>query len=211
MTPSCNGLPADSRLRDGAAPGPAGPDPFDPAALRLSGPTMSGVGVTRALLTLPVRKPYKSWFVHTHPDQDYWLDTAVIELEGERGKEMYLVAPHLWPALAGESTFSPRALVTAVNRQGTAFLWPVRLPGPDGREDEWSRTAFEAATRARDGWVRVVPNWALGAYEVFQATGSLPQPVWPDRPFRDLLHTAFRGRMIDSEGHPILLALRGEA
>lgn len=202
-----------ARLLTHADPGaavPAGPDPFDPAALRLSDAGMAGLGAKKALLSVPVRKPDKSWFVRTHPDPAYRLQTAVVELKEDRGGETYLVAPQLWPALAGESTFAPRALFTAVNRQGVPFLWPVRLPAADGRLDEWSRTALEAADLARTGWVRVAANMALGAYDVFQATGDLPEPEWPDLPFRELLRVAFRDRFIQSEDHPVLRRLRGE-
>ena len=96
-----------------------------------------------------------------------------------------------------------------MNRQGVPFLWPVRLPGPDGRRDEWSRTALEAADLARRGWVRIAANMSLGAYDVFQATGTLPDPDWPALPFRELLRVAFRDRFIDSLAHPILRRLRG--
>src|SRR5437764_377379 len=153
-----------------------GLDPFDPASLRLSQDFTASLGVKKALLTVPVRKPDKAWFVRTHPDPSYRLETAVIELKEDR--ETYLVAPDLWPELAAQTTFSPRALFTAVNRQGVAFLWPVKLPGADGRVDEWSRSALEAADLAAKGWVRVQANMSLGAYEVFQATGNLPEPEW---------------------------------
>jgi hypothetical protein len=52
---------------------------------------------------------------------------------------------------------------------------------------------------------------ALGAYDVFQATGDLPEPEWPGLPFRELLRVAFRDRFIQSEDHPVLRRLRGEA
>jgi hypothetical protein len=57
------------------------PDPFDPASLRLSGEVAAGLGVKKALLTVPVRKPDKSWFVRVHADPNYALETAVIELK----------------------------------------------------------------------------------------------------------------------------------
>ena len=185
-----------------------GPDPFDPASLRLSGDFTAALGVKKALLTVPVRKPDKSWFVRTHPDENYRLQTAVIELKEDR--ETYLVAPPLWPELAAESTFSPRALFTAVNRQGVVFLWPVRLPGQDGKLDDWSRSTLEAADMARRSWVRVAANMALGAYDVFQASGDLPDPDWPELPFKELLRVAFRDRLIDTLDHPVLRRLRGE-
>ena len=125
-------------------------------------------------------------------------------------RETYLVTPALWPELATESTFSPRALFTAANRQGVLFLWPCRLPGPDGKIDDWSRTALAAADMARTGWVRVASNMALGAYDVFEAKGDLPEPEWPDVPFKELLRVAFKDRLIETLDHPVLRKLRGE-
>ena len=186
----------------------AGPDPFDPASLRLSQDFAASTGVKKALLAVPVRKPDKSWFVRVHPDAAYRLPTAVIELKEDR--ETYLVEKSLWPDLAGEATFSPRALFTAINRQGVLFLWPIRLPGPDGKIDEWSRTALEAADMAAKAWVRVAANLSLGAYDVFQANGQLGDPDWPQTSFRELLRIAFKGRFIDSMDHSILRRLRGE-
>jgi hypothetical protein len=183
-------------------------DPFNPAALRLPQDFVAQLGVKKALLAVPVRKPDKAWFVRVHPAEEYRLQTFVVELKEER--ETYLVAPALWNELAGESTFSPRVLFTAVNRQGVLFLWPVRLPGADGKLDDWSRTALEAAQLAENHWVRVQANMSLGAYDVFTATGSLPEPTWPEQPFSDLLKVAFKGKMIEAPDHPVLKKLRGE-
>jgi len=159
-------------------------------------------------MSVPVRKPDKSWFVRVHDQDDYRLLTAVIELKEDR--ETYLVAPDLWPALATEATFGPRAFYTAINRQGVVLLWQIRLPGSDGKLDDWNKTALEAAKRATAGWVRVAANMALGAYDVFEAAGSLSEPAWPDMKFRDLLAIAFKDKVIDSMDHPVLRKLRGE-
>lgn len=184
-------------------------DPFDPERLKLSQDFASSVGVKKELLTIPVRKPSKEWFVQTHPDSAYRIQTAVIELKEDR--ETYIVDPQLWPELSAESTFGPRLFVTTINRQGVLFLWEMRLPGSDGKLDEWSRSAIEAATLASDRWVRVASNMSLGAYEVFTAPAGLSEPVWPDKSFRDLLSIAFRDHRIDSLDHPVLKKLRGEA
>ncbi len=200
--------PTNPQENAAVPPNPTSPDPFDPASLRLTGDFTAAFGVRKALITVPVRKPDKTWYVRTHPHDGYRLETAVIELKGDR--ETYLVAPALWPELAAESTFSPRALFTAMNRQGVLFIWPCRMPGPDGKLDEWSRSALEGADRARGGWVRVASNMPLGAYDVFEATGNLPDPDWPATPFSDLLRVAFKGRYIDSLDHPVLRKLRGE-
>ena len=185
-----------------------GPDPFDPASLRLTQDLAASMGVKKAMLTVPVRKPDKAWFVRVHPSEEYSLQTAVIELKDDR--ESYLIGRQLWPALTTETTFSPRALFTAINRQGVLFLWPVRLPGADGKLDAWSQSALEAAKMAKAGWIRVSANMSLGAYDVFQASAELASPDWPDTPFRDLLSIAFKDRLISDLGHPVLRKLRGE-
>ena len=52
----------------------------------------------------------------------------------------------------------------------------------------------------------------LGAYRIFQATGELPDPEWPEQGMRDLLEIAFKGgKLIESIDHPVLKRLRGEA
>ena len=187
----------------------AAPDPFDPGRLRLSQDFAAGLGVKKALLTVPVRKPSKEWWVQTHPNESYRIQTAVLELKEDR--ELYLVDPALWEELATESTFGPRALFTTITRQGVVLLWPIRLPGPDGKIDEWNRSAMEAATMAVGQWVRVAANMHLGAYEVYTASADLPAPEWPGMPFAELLRVAFRDRYLDTLDHPVLKRLRGEA
>jgi hypothetical protein len=183
-------------------------NPFDPAALRLSQDFAADLGVKKALLTLPVRKPDKAWFVRVHPSEDYRLQTAVVELKEER--ETYLVAPTLWSELSTEATFSPRLLCTAVNRQNVLFLWPIRLPGADGKLDDWNKSALQAAQLAEKKWVRVTANMSLGAYDAYQATGPIPEPKWPEQPFAELLRLGFKDRYIDRQDHPVLRRLRGE-
>src|SRR5262245_16982937 len=82
---SSAGLDFDPAQLDAETPRPAdqpaGPDPFDPAALRISGDFNASVGVHKALLSVPVRKPDKSWFVRAHPDPNYHLTTWVIEMK----------------------------------------------------------------------------------------------------------------------------------
>jgi hypothetical protein len=90
------------------------------------------------------------------------------------------------------------------------FLWEVNLPRPDGRADDWSRTALEALDMAGTKWVRVVANMGLGGYDVYTASGDLPDPTWPDLPFKDLLRIAFKDRFITDRSHPVLRRLRGE-
>jgi hypothetical protein len=205
---------ADTSFDPAALEAPAaqatGPDPFDPAALRIESDFNTTVGLKKAVFTVRVRKPDKSWWSRAHPDPSFELPTAVIELRGERGGgETYLVAPALRAHLATEPTLRPKLLVTAVNTQGELFLWEVNLPRDD-REDNWSKTALAALDLARRKWVRVAANMSAGGYDCWEAAGNLPEPSWPDLSFREVLELAFKDKYIKALDHPILRRLRGE-
>lgn len=201
-------LPRDVQRQDSELSAAPTPDPFDPAKLRLPQDFGAMLAVKKALLTVPVRKPSREMWVRTCQREDYRIQTGLLELKEDR--EIYLVAPSLWPELSTESTFGPRLLITTLNRQGVLFLWPIRLPGPDGKIDTWNQSALEAAKLAMGKWVRVAANMSLGAYDVFEAVGGLPEPEWPELPFRDILQLAFKDRFIESLSHPVLQRLRGE-
>ena len=185
----------------------AAPDPFDLESLRLGQDFAASVGVRKALTTVPVRRPDRQWVVRVNPDPAFRLETAVLELK-EDG-ETYLVAPALRIELPGEIT--PKVLHTAVTRQGTVFLWPIRMPDEMGKLDEWSRSALEGSKLAQRQWIRIAANRTLGAYETYVATGDLPEPEWPDKSLQELVRIAFRDKFIDSLDHPVVQRLRGTA
>src|SRR6266568_3638739 len=76
----------EKKANDLAAAG--GNGDLDLARLRLGQDFADKVGVKKALLTVPVRKPDRQSFVRVHPDPSWRLDTAVITLKDER--ETYL-------------------------------------------------------------------------------------------------------------------------
>lgn len=183
------------------------PNPFDPAALRLDQSFADSVGVKKHLMTVPVRKPNRQDFVRVNPDPAYMLTPAAItELKEDR--EVYLWTPEMAQEFPGE--WVPASLYTAVNRQGVLHIWQVKLPGPDGKYNEWHRSAAEATLLAMKRWVRLTANLSLGAYEVFEATGELTEPEWPDTPFPDILKIAFKDRIVDRADHPLVQRLRGQ-
>jgi hypothetical protein len=183
------------------------PNPFDNlSALRLDQNFADTVGVKKLLTSVPVRKPNRQDFVRVHPDPSYRLTpAAIIELKEDR--EVYLVLPGMAQQLPGE--FSVATLYLTINRQGVLHLWPVKLPGPDGKHNEWHRTVADAAERAMKKWVRVTANMSLGAYEIFEAIEDLPEPVWPNISFEDILKIAFGRHIVDRADHPLMQRLQG--
>jgi hypothetical protein len=85
------------------------------------------------------------------------------------------------------------------------------LPGPDGKHNEWHRSAAEAAERAMKKWIRIKANMSLGAYDVFEATGDLNNPEWPDFSLEKILEIAFRNHIVENLDHPLVKRLSGEA
>ena len=184
----------------------ATPDPFAPENLRLKQSFAETVGVKKLITTMPVRKPSAQDFVRVHPSPNFRADFPIIELKDER--EDFLVTASMHPELTAEIVC--KTLFLAVTRQGTFFLWPIRLPGPDGKDLDWWRSAREAAEHATERWIRVKPNMNLGAYDIFEAVSTLSDPEWPALDFWQLIKIAFRDRLIDSLDHPVIKRLRGQ-
>ena len=187
---------------------PAEPiDPFDPKVLGLTQDFLTTAGVKKLLTTVPVRKPGRQDFVRVHPSESYRLNVSTIVLKDD--DETYVVDPSLHEELASETV--TQTLFTAVNRQRVLFLWPVRLPPPDGRTMAWWTSAREAAEMAMTKWVRLQANKSLGAYEITAATTQIAEPEWPEVSFTELLRIAFRDKRVDRIDHPVIQRLRGLA
>jgi hypothetical protein len=183
----------------------SGSDQFDLAALRLDQNFVQAGGAQKLLLTVPVRKPNRQDFCRVHPGQDYRENLAVIELKDDR--EIYLLTPAVAQNLPGE--FAMATVYTAINRQGVLFLWPVKLPGADGKILAWHTSAAAAAELAMSRWLRVTANMSLGAYDTFVAPATIPDPEWPKNTFQELLRIAFRDRLVTGLDHPLVKRLRG--
>jgi hypothetical protein len=180
-------------------------NPFDLCKLRLDQNFVETAGVKRLLTTVPVRKPGPQDFVRVHPHPDFRANVALLELRDDR--EIYLLTPAMAQELPSE--FYMATLYVAINRQGVLFLWPVRLPAPDGRQLEWHRSAATAADRAMKEWIRIRANMSLGAYEIDVAGITHSDPEWPPYSLQDLIPIAFRDRLVNRIDHLVVQRLRG--
>lgn len=161
--------------------------------------------VKREIVTVPIRKPDKHEWVRVHTTHRF--ETAL--LENKQDREIFAVDQDLWPSLQAELV--PKILFLSVSKQGNLFLWPVRLPGEDGRIDHWNESAMRAATLAQSKWVRVMANMSAGFYDVRTPVADLGLAEWPENvSFDALVEIAFKGRVISSSDHPVLRRLRGE-
>jgi hypothetical protein len=182
-------------------------DPFDDlTAHRVT--SWDDTEVEKVLLTVPVRRPGRREFFRVHPDAKYVLDTVIFEREDGFDTETYMVAPELHPMLATELKLV--RLHLCVERRGSAFLWPLKLPGGSDAGRSWRESALQVAEVAKAHWVRMVGNKAIGAYDLYKAGDDLGAPEWPDKAFNELCRLAFGKRYITSIDHDALKELRGE-
>jgi hypothetical protein len=178
-------------------------DPFDLANLRLDQSFIESAGVKKLITTIPVTKPHDQQWFRVHPNKAYRETFAMILLKDER--EYYLVLPHIARALPNE--FIMVHLFTVITRQGTLFLWPIKLPGPNDKMGTWYTSAMDAADFAMTHWTRIKWSKPLMAYEHWEAPPGVPDPEWPDLPFTEMLRVAFRDHYVDKIDHAVIKAL----
>jgi hypothetical protein len=102
-------------------------------------------------------------------------------------------------------------LYPLMNRVGNLRICPVKLPGTDGKQNEWHRTRQLAVEKGILGWVRMFSNRPAGRYEYQPAPAPYPDPIWPDLAIGDWLQIAFgdAGRIINNTDHSVVKVLRG--
>jgi len=166
-------------------------------------------GGKKLLTTIPVRKPSKENWVRAHPESGFWFNAWVIELK-EAG-EFYLVEPKIRDHLLdrNEKCLVRKLLILSQNKQGDAFLWPIRRPAADETLDNWSRSSLEAAGMAKKKWIRIVSNKSLGAYEIIERDGIGSEPKWPELTMGEAMKIAFKDKVIADLDHPVMCELLG--
>ncbi len=174
-------------------------------AMRLPANYGETLGVKKVTTTVAVGRPDKSKFFRVRPGQEWVFGAYIVQLKDVN--ETYLVYPHVAPVLGALAR--PAQLHAAVDRHNNPFLIPVFLPGEDGKRNPWHESLAQAVQHAETHWVRVVANMAGGGYDVLEALGALPDPVWPDTTMEQMIAVAFRGKVIDSEDHAVIRGLLG--
>jgi hypothetical protein len=207
--PESDFLVAEATSPNGEAPSKAEAyDPFDTERLRSA--TLDSIAVEKITLVIPVRRPGRNEFFRVHPDPQMAVDWYVLERDDDLDREVYWVTEEFRGDLLEE--LKPVRIFTCINKRGTVFLWPARLPGADNRLGRrWHESALEIADEAKKFWVKMQGKRDLGAYELYKAKGDLGDPEWPHKRLSDLLRLAFKGDLlISSLDHPVLRELAGE-
>ena len=164
-------------------------------------------GAEKIIVRVPVRKPNRNEFFRVHPDEAKFSFRCAL-VEDPDGRDIYVMAGDL--ADRNPDLCRPIKIVTAVNRTGDPFLWPLKMPTGDRRGGAWIDSALQAAEAAKKKWIKILADMSAKHYSVFVASGKLEAPVWPDMDFNKLMEIAFDGFVIDSGDHPLIQRLTGK-
>jgi hypothetical protein len=183
-------------------------DFFDPAGYRKPQDPRLSLGSEQSAGSLPntieARKPKKSWFIRVNPDPSYHVILPLYTDDDSKRRESnsYLFVPGLEIPLDLGSLVRDTLVVAAITSTGISFLYTLAVT-----DSTWHDSGIEAIRLAMERWVRITPS--EGCYSVTFPIADLPEPRFPDVPFRDYLERAFAKRLIKSLDDPLIKKLRG--
>jgi hypothetical protein len=184
-------------------------DPYDLDAIRAV--PSPHIETQKILLVSVKERPGKHQFFRVHPDPAYSTEWYTLTYESETSdRATYWVAPPLWGVL--EEHIVRVRLYTCIDRQKNIFLWPCKMPDDDANSTarKWAQSRLQAAEQAKHLWIRISGNKVANAYEVVMAQGTLGDPVWPDRPLRELIALGFDAeKTITSLDHDVIQKING--
>ena len=182
------------------------PEPrLDIQSLRLPQNFGQTLGVKKLLTNVPVGKPPPAMFFQVHPGLDMEFKTLVYP--GKAAGETYAVHPDLGDLFG--TMAKAVVLHLAVDRRGNPRLIPVVLPNDAGFRNPWHDSLSQATSAAKGQWVRITANRTAGVYDIFAAKEQLAPAEWPEQTMDQLVRIAFRGKVIDTLDHPVILGLEG--
>lgn len=177
---------------------------FDIASLALPQGFNALAAVQMEITAIPLKRPSKQAFFATLSDRTSWFTVPVLQDDSE-GKS-YILTPQVREQIPDD--WSPKVLVPCVTRQGTLYLWPIKLPDADGRSDTWNESALAIVCNCGNRWIRVKSNRESGTYEAVTPVADFAPPVWPED-IPGLFRKASANLVIDRIDHPVIKRLRG--
>jgi hypothetical protein len=93
----------------------------------------------------------------------------------------------------------------AVDGHGEYFLLLIKQPNPGKDDNKWYQTARMVAAAASSEWVKVTkPTGIEGGWGFIPIRHKMFEPKWPERPFADLLKSAFPDRIVNRLSHDLI-------
>jgi hypothetical protein len=180
------------------------------ASIRLDPATVENATADEQL-AIPVGKPHGQTWFRVRPDAEYRLQVAGLQLKDEIDDGFYILSYEMQSDLLFTEAHRYTLYVVMPRLSKSVRVWPVKQPDGDGKWNDWSRTADEAAHIGMTEWVRLIPDRASGGYKVRrQRDGEKSRdPIWPDLTMDEIVEKAFfdRGKLITGYDHPVMKLL----
>jgi hypothetical protein len=138
--------------------------------------------------------------LRVNPSPEY---TLVGQYTVDTKQGCYFIHPRFRDALGPQ----PRRcnLHIAVNGHGEYFLLRVKQPNPGQDDNIWYQTARMVAAAAALSWVKVTkPTGADRGWGHIVVQHNMFEPKWPEKPFEELLRSAFPDRVVDRLDHDLI-------
>ena len=153
-------------------------------------------------------RPPKGIFFTVLPEEPGkpWQNRSFYFLLEMPGRDAFIVAPAIAKQKQEEDTIRPVLLVRYVTMAGDEGLWPLKLNPSDGKSNAWNTSALNILELAESGkWVRIVSgkNQKHYRHQVSKKTLKEVPPKFTSRPFKDLVDSAFKDKIVLSLDHEI--------
>jgi hypothetical protein len=150
--------------------------------------------------TFPVKTLREAMHLRVNPEPDYtlWSQYTVNTKQGA-----YFVYPKFREALGP----LPRRcnLHVAADGHGEYFLLLIKQPNPCQDDNIWYTSARTAAAAAMQGWIKITkPVGTDRGWGYIVVQHKMFDPVWPKKPFEELLAAAFPDRVVTSLSHELI-------
>jgi hypothetical protein len=96
-------------------------------------------------------------------------------------------------------------IVRYVMMSGDEGLWALKLDPPDGKSNQWNKSAMTVLKTADDGkWVRLLSGKGCYRYTVSKKTFEQTPPRHTSRTYDELINSAFSdGQIVRDGSHEI--------
>jgi hypothetical protein len=178
-------------------------------------PTIAGVNpLTQDLVVMRISDAND--FVRLHPDEEnYWtapICLVSVPVKGQKKETLHLIDEDIAVANLPSKKIKRFRLALASKPFDVFFLCLIPCVNLDNKFNE---TAVRGCENAKTTWVEVVSRKDQGHddYQIKPARNpkAFPEPKWPTQPLDELIGASFDGRQIETEDHPGLLRLIGDA
>jgi hypothetical protein len=140
-------------------------------------------------------KPPKGIYFAVKPETGKpWQNRRFFFMLEVKGRDPFLVAPAIAQQKKneGEDTIRPVLIVRYVTMAGDEGLWALKLDPPDGKSNQWNRSAMTVLKIADEGkWVRLLSGKGQYNYTVSKKTFEQTPPRFTSRNYDELINSAF--------------------